>query len=511
MPNAEVTVRFLSRKDVIAAGALDIPAAIRDVEDALRLSGAGDTVMPVEAALHWGGTQGGVPSEAGAYALPAYLGGPAPVAGIKWTAHRAGDAPEGDPRVMGLIVLTDPRSGRPYAVMESALVGAVRTAATTAVAIGHLGRADAARITVIGAGLHARTHLRMLVAVVPRAGRVIIANRTPERAAEAAAELRREVPWEIDAQPLGAAAVRDAEIVIGCTAAGSPFFEAAWVHPRMLAVSVGPFEFTYEAMKTFVAVVVDGWGDYKQTSLKGLFRMYRDGQFDESDVATDLAHLVIAGNPVPATASVYVNVFGLSILDIAVASRIARHAEVRGLGRDMPLFETPSEGDERRPVAESAGRRATWRGEVVSMHIARSAGAPTEAVAEVRALAGRGLEGDRYFAGNGTWSGSRTAGQVTLIEMETIEALRREHGIALGQGDSRRNIVTRGVALPHLIGRAFRVGTVAMRGLRLVEPCDHLARLTDRRVLSALVHRGGLRAEILTDGVIRTGDVIEPA
>jgi len=147
-------------------------------------------------------------------------------------------------------------------------------------------------------------------------------------------------------------------------------------------------------------------------------------------------------------------------------------------------------------------------GTVVSIHIAPEAAGKTQSLAEVRAVAGQGLEGDRYFAKQGSFSDNpnATGRQVTLIESEAMDALERDYGYKLDYGDSRRNIVTRGVALNHLVGKEFRVGGVTMRGVRLNEPCNHLAGLTDDKVKLGLVHRGGLRADIVNDGVIRVGD-----
>jgi MOSC domain-containing protein YiiM len=128
----------------------------------------------------------------------------------------------------------------------------------------------------------------------------------------------------------------------------------------------------------------------------------------------------------------------------------------------------------------------------------------------VRAVAGKGLEGDRYFNQVGTYSNHPGIGrQVTLIEIEAIEALKQDYDIELNPGASRRNIVTRGVALNHLVGREFKVGEVRLRGDRLCEPCSHLQKLTQQGVMRGLIHRGGLRAEILTAGVIRVDDVID--
>ena len=152
-----------------------------------------------------------------------------------------------------------------------------------------------------------------------------------------------------------------------------------------------------------------------------------------------------------------------------------------------------------------------FRGNVVYLYTARDAAAPMESTQEVKAVAGRGLEGDRYFDGKGHWS--KTPGvsrQVTLIEIETIEALERDQNIAVAPGAARRNVVTRGVPLNHLVGREFTIGGVRIRGIRLCEPCDHLQRTTGKQLIKGLRHRGGLRAQILTQGTIRVGDTINP-
>ena len=150
------------------------------------------------------------------------------------------------------------------------------------------------------------------------------------------------------------------------------------------------------------------------------------------------------------------------------------------------------------------------KGVVVSICIAAAATEPPVSVNEVRAVAGKGLEGDRYFKQVGTYSSKASpAREVTLIEIEALEALKRDCGIELDPKASRRNIVTRGAPLNHWVNREFRVGAVTLRGIRLCEPCSHLEGLTQPGVSRALVHRGGLRAQILTDGMIRVGDSIQ--
>ena len=121
----------------------------------------------------------------------------------------------------------------------------------------------------------------------------------------------------------------------------------------------------------------------------------------------------------------------------------------------------------------------------------------------VRAEAGRGVEGEYH------WSQQPEPGQsITLIAAEALAGLREDTGIELSHEASRRNLLTRGVDLNALVGRRFRVGEVECEGVELCEPCNHLAKLTERGVLRGLVHRGGLRADILAGGRIAVGDAV---
>jgi MOSC domain-containing protein YiiM len=151
-------------------------------------------------------------------------------------------------------------------------------------------------------------------------------------------------------------------------------------------------------------------------------------------------------------------------------------------------------------------------GRVVSLFIAKEAGAAMISLSEVRAVPGRGLEGDRYFYGQGTWfQPNKPNREVTLIELEALEGVRREYALEIHPSETRRNILTQGVPLNHLVGREFRIGEARLRGLKLCEPCDYLEKLVGKKVCLPLLHRGGLRAQILDPGMIRVGDTIEAA
>jgi MOSC domain-containing protein YiiM len=146
----------------------------------------------------------------------------------------------------------------------------------------------------------------------------------------------------------------------------------------------------------------------------------------------------------------------------------------------------------------------TTEGTVEAIWVAPTAGAPAEALDAATALPGRGLEGDRHVTGDGTFPSGLPGSALTLIEHEVCASFTPP----LAPSEHRRNVVTRGIDLNGLVGREFAIGDVRCRGMRLCEPCTVVERYAGRPVLRPLVHRGGLRADILDDGVIRVGDPV---
>lgn len=146
-------------------------------------------------------------------------------------------------------------------------------------------------------------------------------------------------------------------------------------------------------------------------------------------------------------------------------------------------------------------------GTVVMICVADAGAEALRAVEEARVVAGKGIAGDRYFLGSGTFSAKPGTGrQITLIEAEAMEHAAKACDVDLAYPDARRNLVTRGVALNALVGRAFRVGGVRLLGVRLCDPCR--VAFPEADVKQALDNRGGLRADVLGDGVIRVGDPV---
>lgn len=150
-----------------------------------------------------------------------------------------------------------------------------------------------------------------------------------------------------------------------------------------------------------------------------------------------------------------------------------------------------------------------FQGQLIGIFITEEKATELRAVDRVEAVAGRGLLGDRYFRKEGTFSPKDGPDrEVTLIESEAIEGLAREYQVTLLPADARRNLLTRGVPLNHLVGQTFTIGGVTLRGIRLCEPCGHLAKLTCADVQKGLIHRGGLRAQIVSGGLVHVGAAV---
>ena len=158
----------------------------------------------------------------------------------------------------------------------------------------------------------------------------------------------------------------------------------------------------------------------------------------------------------------------------------------------------------------------SWSGRLLHSHIAEKASLAMEELVEATLIAGRGIEGDRYFNGIGTYSPKPDAREVTLIEMEVLDAIARGDPpspgkqVEIAPAEHRRNLTTLGVPLNHLVGKRFKVGETVLRGGRLNFPCKYLEKLLARPVYTALLNRSGLNCRIEVGGIIRKGDAITP-
>ncbi len=146
--------------------------------------------------------------------------------------------------------------------------------------------------------------------------------------------------------------------------------------------------------------------------------------------------------------------------------------------------------------------------EVEAIFIASGGAEPMQRLDEVRAIAHRGLEGDRYLTRTGFWSGVDEC-EVTLIEAEALDDIIDSVGLHVADGEHRRNLVTRGIRLSHLAGRRFTIGEATFSYGRPRPPCSYIASITEPGMTRALGRRGGICVRVVASGVVRVGDAIE--
>lgn len=319
----EALLRVLDEATVAQLGGGDIALALEDVKAVIQLMRLGEAQMPAENHIDLGTPLGK------AYALPARVGGTYNAAGVKWTAHRP-QRPDALPAALALTLINDAQSGIPRGLLASGALTAARTAAVSALALQLAAPRPVKRVLLLGAGLHAQAHLRMLQQLFPQLEQIGVWNRSPFKLSAL-----REVQIETDLQ-LALAQPYDA--VLTCTSADQPIVDAAAVRPGRIIVQVGYHEVSFAAIKASNKVVVDAWGDFAQRSAKSLFQMFRAGEFGEQDVAADLAALQLDNWRPQPDDSVYFSSFGLNVFDIALAARVLQAAEHDELGSLQSLF-----------------------------------------------------------------------------------------------------------------------------------------------------------------------------
>jgi ornithine cyclodeaminase len=334
---AEARFVFLSQEDVLAAGGLDIPATIDVVEEALRLHAGGDTRLPKKSSILWSDELDSDETRGRIMAMPAYVGGSIGLAGLKWIPSVPTNPSRGLPRGVGLIVLSDPDTGLPLAVMDGTIVSAARTGAVTGVAARRLARPGARVAGLLGAGVQSGTQLPALEAVLPALEEVRVWDVRPEKALAFRERSERVVP--VDSAE---AACRGADVVVAATMAPEPYVPPEWLEAGSLFCSVSSLDPQTACVEQADLVVCDLWEHETGHHSRPLARAFAEGVLRREDVV-ELPDLVAGRHPGRTSDGqrVFCTPVGLAIEDVAAAARVYRRAEELGLGTELDLWRSP--------------------------------------------------------------------------------------------------------------------------------------------------------------------------
>ncbi|MBD2848475.1 2,3-diaminopropionate biosynthesis protein SbnB [Paenibacillus sp. IB182496] len=333
------TMLYLNREDIRRAGGESAGLYVEAVSEALALHAQGAFVQPLKPYLRAAGKDGHIADRI--IAMPAHLGGAAPVSGIKWIGSKHDNpAARGLERASGVIVLNDPQSNYPIAILEAGLISGMRTAAVTVVGARHLARRGFRSVGCIGCGAIARMQLQALLEHFPAIAEVHLHDLDGARAAELAAALGARYPGvRFGAETTAEAAVRAGEVVVTATVADRPYIPYEWLRRGAFVSNISIMDLHKDVFLCADKIVVDDW-EQANREKKVLHQLVTEGRFTRERLHAELGEIVCGRRPGRERADeiVVLNPMGMAIEDIACAHAIYERARAAGLGQPLELL-----------------------------------------------------------------------------------------------------------------------------------------------------------------------------
>ena len=331
---------FVSQEDVVAAGGLDMDGTIEVVEEALRLHARGEAIAPKKSSILWSDDLDSDEKLGRIMAMPAYVGGGMDVTGVKWIPSVPDNAARGLPRGIGIILLSDRETGMPIAVLDGTVVSAMRTGAIGGIAARALANPGSSVVTLLGAGVQARTQLMALERTL-ELEEVRVYDVVADRAAAFCEREGREgfqlLPVDDPVEACAGSAV-----VVAATMADRPFVPPEWLDAGAVFVSISSLDPTLELIEACDVLVTDVWEHETGHHSRPFARALAAGIATQEQV-TELGQLLIGNAPgrTSETQRVLVSPVGLGIEDVAEAWRVVRRAKELGIGTPLRLWERP--------------------------------------------------------------------------------------------------------------------------------------------------------------------------
>ncbi len=336
-------VLFLSQEDVIRAGALDMSLIVPVMEEVFSLHDKKDYVLPTKCVLRWGDLDS-ESIKGRINAMPGWIGGNLNSVGIKWIASSPNNPFKYNlPRANAVVILNDPNTLVPIAVMDGTAISAARTGANTGVAAKYLSKKNPKVLGLIGAGVQNRTQLLAVNYVHPNIEEIRIYDLSKERAVEFANEMSSKIGKEIKVCESAYDAVDEADIFITATVTKEPIIKADWIKPGVLYSHVGSHECEFDAIMKFDKRIVDDWEEIKHRGVESLAIMHKIKMIDDSGISAEIGEIVngVKSGRVSENEAIYFNTVGMGIEDVAVASKIYEKALKMGLGQKLKLWDKP--------------------------------------------------------------------------------------------------------------------------------------------------------------------------
>ena len=340
--NMSINLRFLNDGAMRAAGVLDMQAAMRDVERVYVLNTLGDVINPGKCVLRWGRTVEDENRLGRINAMPGYVGGEYDMAGIKWIGSGPMNYKKGLPRASVTIILNDPDTKLPVAIIDGTAISTMRTGASGGIAIRCLAKSDARVMTICGAGAQAPTQLEAALIARPSIDTLYVYDVRPENAERFAQAVREKYPGlAVSVESDIERAARQSDIIDCVTLAAQPFIRGAWLKKGALVMNMADYEVDNDCVLRAEKRVVDYWENVKHRMISTIALMWRDGLFADDELHAEIGEILCGDKPGRENDEeiIYFNAVGAGIMDIAVATRCYRAAVEAGLGVELAYWE----------------------------------------------------------------------------------------------------------------------------------------------------------------------------
>ncbi|WP_199615902.1 2,3-diaminopropionate biosynthesis protein SbnB [Paenibacillus alkalitolerans] len=336
--NRDHSILYLSKEDITELGGASSDLYVKAVNRALELHAKRDFVQPLKPYLRAHGANGHIADRI--IAMPAHIGGETPVSGIKWIGSKH-DNPRvhGKERASGLIILNDPDTNYPIAVMEASLISGMRTAAVTVIGARHLARKGFRSVACTGCGIIAKMQLQSLLEQFPKLTDIHLFDLNKDAAERLGHELRQRFP-RINAKVAGDAepAVREGEVVVTCTVTDQPYIPYEWLRKGAFVSNISIMDIHKEVFLRADKVVVDDW-DQSNREKKVINQLVLEGKFSREQLHAELGEIVTGQKPGRETDEeiIVLNPMGMAVEDIASAHEIYLQAVAARAGTRLSL------------------------------------------------------------------------------------------------------------------------------------------------------------------------------
>lgn len=330
---------YLNRTDVAQAGGDHSDVYVAALSEALTAHAKQDFVQPLKPYLRAQGKEGHIADRI--IAMPSHIGGQDPVSGIKWIGSKHDNPAKRQlERASGVIILNDPETNYPIAVMEASLISSMRTAAVSVIAAQHLAKEGFTDLTIIGCGLIGDRQLQSMLEQFDHIQQVYVYDQFPEASDKFVSKWAAAYPDVNFVQASTAReAVEHAEILITCTVTDQPYIEYEWLQKGVFISNISIMDIQKEVFVQADKVIVDDWSQANREK-KTLNQLVLEGRFSEDALHAELGQLLTGDKPGREHDDeiILLNPMGMAIEDISSAYHIYKRAQQQQIGTTLNLY-----------------------------------------------------------------------------------------------------------------------------------------------------------------------------